>query len=241
MVWAIIIVTVILLLSSPKVKGYLGEKSVSIRLKGLNEEEYKILNDVYLPTNRGKTTQVDHLVVSLYGIFVIETKNYKGWITGTEKSEFWTQTIYKTKNKLYNPLRQNYGHVMAVKELIKGVDVPIIPIVAFSDRADLKVKIEKEHVVYIPQIKKVILKYNEKKITKEQMSDICNLIQGAELKDKNVKKAHVKEIRKDVREKNEKVSKNICPKCGGELVKRKGKYGEFVGCSNFPGCRFVGK
>ena len=29
----------------------------------------------------------------------------------------------------------------------------------------------------------------------------------------------------------------LCPKCGAEMVKRKGKYGEFYGCSNYPTCR----
>jgi len=93
--------------------------------------------------------------------------------------------------------------------------------------------------VYIPQVKKVIMKYNEQKITKCQMSEIYNLLEGSAFKDKNIKKDHVREIRKDVREKNEKVSINICPKCGGELVKISGKYGEFMGCSDFPKCRFV--
>ena len=31
---------------------------------------------------------------------------------------------------------------------------------------------------------------------------------------------------------------DICPKCGGRLVKRKGKYGEFIGCSNYPKCHY---
>jgi DNA topoisomerase-1 len=30
-----------------------------------------------------------------------------------------------------------------------------------------------------------------------------------------------------------------CPECGGELVRRKGKYGHFVGCANYPRCAYV--
>lgn len=56
---------------------------------------------------------IDHVVISKYGVFVIETKNYRGWIIGNEKSEYWTQVIYKRKERLYNPIKQNYGHIKA--------------------------------------------------------------------------------------------------------------------------------
>jgi hypothetical protein len=67
-----------------------------------------------------KTTQIDHIVVSNYGIFVIETKNYKGWIMGNEYDEYWRQVIYKRKEKLYNPIKQNYGHILALKGVLKN-------------------------------------------------------------------------------------------------------------------------
>lgn len=75
--------------------------------------KYKVLNNITLQTD-GRTTQIDHVVVSNLGLFVIETKNYKGWIIGDEYSEYWTQVIYKRKEKLYNHIRQNYGHLMAL-------------------------------------------------------------------------------------------------------------------------------
>ena len=30
-----------------------------------------------------------------------------------------------------------------------------------------------------------------------------------------------------------------CPECGSDLVKRHGRYGEFVACSNYPECKYV--
>lgn len=63
-----------------------------------------------------KTTQIDHVVIPNYGIFVIETKNYKGWIIGNEFDDYWKQIIYKRKEKLHNPIKQNYGHIMVLKE-----------------------------------------------------------------------------------------------------------------------------
>lgn len=89
----------------PKIKGYAGEKLVSSTLSfRLPKEQYRILNNILLKTDRG-STQIDHIIVSVYGIFVIETKNYTGWITGGEYSEKWTQTIYKNKTQFYNPIK----------------------------------------------------------------------------------------------------------------------------------------
>ena len=82
-----------------KVKGRIGEKKVAKILKSLPETEYRVLSNVMLETSHG-TTQIDHVVVSVYGIFVIETKNYKGWIVGSEYSETWTQNLYGEKYRL---------------------------------------------------------------------------------------------------------------------------------------------
>lgn len=81
-----------------KIKGIIGEKTVSSILNLLDKSEYKIINDVVLKAGN-TTTQIDHLVISNFGIFVIETKNYKGWILGYENSEYWTQVIFKRKEK----------------------------------------------------------------------------------------------------------------------------------------------
>ena len=77
-------VVIAFILSLPKVKGILGEKSVALFLSKLDPKKYRVFHDLYIPTAKGKTTQIDHLIISRYGIFVIETKNYKGWIYGSE-------------------------------------------------------------------------------------------------------------------------------------------------------------
>lgn len=45
----------------------------------------------------------------------------------------------------------------------------------------------------------------------------------------------------EINQKKDAVRAGICPRCGGELVRRNGKYGEFIGCSNFPRCRYTQK
>lgn len=98
-------------------KGKIAEKMVHYKLMQL-PEEYHVIDDVLFMSN-GRSTQIDHIVVSPYAIFVIETKGYKGWILGGENSEYWTQIIYKRKSTFYNPIHQNDGHIRFLKFLLK--------------------------------------------------------------------------------------------------------------------------
>jgi Nuclease-related domain len=91
--WILVIVAGILEIFIPKIKGYLGEKSAAFFLSKLDKTKYKVINNIMLQV-RNKMTQIDHVVVSNYGIFVIETKNYKGWIIGNEFDDNWKQVIY---------------------------------------------------------------------------------------------------------------------------------------------------
>lgn len=84
----------------------------------LNEQDYRVLTDLILPV-AGGTTQIDHLVLSRFGIFVIETKNMSGWVFGSADRAKWTQVQKRSKRQFQNPLRQNYAHVKAVQEILK--------------------------------------------------------------------------------------------------------------------------
>lgn len=243
MIKLIIVFFVLLIIYQiPAVKGLLGETSVRVFLNRLEKDKYFLLNDIMLHKADGKTTQIDHIVVSPYGIFVIETKNYKGWITGNENSHNWNQTIFKRKEKFYNPVKQNQGHINALKDLLSGEDnLPIISIISFSTRVDLKVKVPSyvAEVIYTPQINKTIKKYKKEFISVEHAKRIFTKILSANNDDKVSRKEHVRSIKNDVRERNNKINNNICPRCGGELITRKGKYGDFIGCTNYPKCRFI--
>ena len=96
----------------------------------MKSQTYHLIKNVTFPTEDG-TTQIDHVIVSIYGIFVIETKNYKGWIFGREKQKEWTQQIYKTKNKFQNPLRQNYKHTKTLEKLLNLSDKEIYSVIVF--------------------------------------------------------------------------------------------------------------
>jgi restriction system protein len=100
-------------LKRPSVKGMIGEAVVNwAGLSRLEKSRYRVLKNVFIPSIASDgMTELDHVVVSTHGIFVIETKNYGGWIYGNEHDRMWTRTNYRKKCKFLNPLKQNKGHV----------------------------------------------------------------------------------------------------------------------------------
>ena len=118
--WLLPLAFAIGLLKSPWVKGYLGELLVRLFAHWrLDRQTYRRLHNVTLPTPDG-TTQIDHVFLSRYGIFVVETKNLSGWIFGSERQAQWAQKPYRRTFKFQNPLRHNYKHVK-VLEAVLGV------------------------------------------------------------------------------------------------------------------------
>lgn len=100
-------------------KGERGERMVAARLKDLDPAHYRAFHDLYLPRPDGQElTQVDHVVVSRSGIFVIETKYLDGWIFGSARQKMWTQSIYGRNTQFQNPLHQNHLHILAVKAFL---------------------------------------------------------------------------------------------------------------------------
>ena len=224
----------------PKIKGKIGEIYVTIFLKRLPENKYRVINDLLLAKN-GHSTQIDHVIVSIYGIFVVETKFYKGWIFGGENSEYWTQNIYGRKYKLLNPIYQNQGHIRALKSLLQGYEhLPFISIVAFSRRATLRVKTETS-VIYYHQIPRVIKRTQNEVVSEEEVKQIHSILLANNTEKRVVKRRHIANVKRNALRRNRAVANGYCPRCGGVLTQRKGKYGKFYGCSNYPRCKYMTK
>lgn len=218
------------------IQGWFGEKNISSRLHTLSDD-YVLFNDVYINVG-GRSVQIDHIVVSIYGIFVIETKNYKGWIYGTDNSEYWTNNIFGNKYQFYNPIKQNYSHVWALEKLLKIPENKFIPIVVFLGGATLKCDTQGV-VIYSGQLRQFILNYKMPVFSQKEVADIANILTSANNIDKSRKKAHIHSVRQGIAEKNTLIRNGVCPRCRGKLVERKGKYGRFYGCSNYPQCKFT--
>lgn len=221
-------------------KGKAGEMRVAKILSKLPEEEYRVINNLLIKQGN-KTTQIDHVVVSEYRIFVIETKHYRGWIYGDANREYWTQNIYGNKYDLWNPIHQNQGHIRALRRVL--TDIPpgvFISIVTFSRQASLDIR-NSENVIYWDELKKLICSYQRKLISTEQAKNAYETLSAANIDSKDNQKQHVRHVREQISKREETIAKGRCPRCGGELVLRKGTYGPFYGCSNYPRCKFTHK
>lgn len=109
-------------------------------VENLKSQSWHLLNNVTLQLEN-HTTQVDHILVSRFGVFVIETKHYKGWLFGDEKSKEWTQVIWKRKSRFQNPIHQNYKHVKAIQDFLDFLPKEhIIGVVVFTGDAVFKTK-----------------------------------------------------------------------------------------------------
>lgn len=217
-------------------KGWVGEKSAQLGMWfKLDDDVYRRFHDIILKADDG-TTQIDHVVVSMYGIFVIETKNYSGWIFGDEKQPKWTQVLFGSKKTFQNPLHQNYKHTM---ELARALGVPhdkVHSIVFFIGESQFKTVMpanvmDKGLATYIGSFKDIVF-------VGQQLRTLEEKIRNLKANPASTRKEHVRNL-VDRFESN-----NTCPKCGSELVERTVSRGEnigktFVGCSNFPKCRYT--
>lgn len=99
------------------------------------------MNHITLPLGQG-TTQIDHVLVSRFGVFVIETKDYKGWIFANANHANWTQVLFKQKFKFQNPIFQNQMHVRAVRELLDFLPPEAVKsVVIFAGEAEFKTRL----------------------------------------------------------------------------------------------------
>lgn len=140
--WVVLIFIGIGLLQffKPYLKGKFGELAVSSHVKRYLKEDYILLNNCTLPDDRAGTTQIDHILISPYGIFVIETKNFKGWIFGGERQKNWTQQLYKKRYTFQNPLHQNYKHEKVLRTVLEDlVDIEHIhSVIVFMPDCEFK-------------------------------------------------------------------------------------------------------
>ena len=234
------------IVKSPWFKGVIGEFQVNIMLKlFLPKENYHLIKNVTLPTEDG-TTQIDHIVVSKYGVFVVETKNMKGWIFGNPNQKQWTQKIFKHTNKFQNPLHQNYKHTKTIESSLNVNSESIFSVVVFIGDSTFKTKMP-ENVTYAGGCIRYIKSHNHEFFSESEVSKLIEQINSGRLQ-RGIKTniQHVAHVKQIVKTKDIEKANNICPKCGSQMVLRETKKGpnagnKFWGCSTFPKCRAMVK
>ena len=231
----------VIVIKSAWFKGVFGEWQVNLLIKlFLNKADYHLTKNVTLPTEDG-TTQIDHIIVSKFGIFVIETKNMKGWIFGSANQKVWTQKIFKYTSKFQNPLHQNYKHVKTLQSCLDIKGDNVFSVIIFIGDSHFKtdmpenVTFARGGIEYIKSKTDIVFSDEEIKGFIEQI-ELGRLSPSIKTDIQHIK--HVKEV---VRSKND---NKTCSRCGAEMVLRKATKGknagnQFWGCSSFPKCRNV--
>lgn len=160
-------------------KGIVGETVINIATwLMLDKHTYHRLNNITLPLSNGGSTQIDHVIVSVHGIFVIETKHYKGWIFGSEKQAQWTQTIMGRKYKFQNPLRQNYLHIKTLSDLLDLDMSHFHSMVVFIGECEIKTADElPEHVMKSGMVS-YIKRKQDKILTEADVQSIVEQIES---------------------------------------------------------------
>jgi predicted RNA-binding Zn-ribbon protein involved in translation (DUF1610 family) len=241
--WLWLLLGLLSFLKTPFMKGVWGEFQVNLiaRLR-LDHEVYTLFKNVTLPTEDGGTTQIDHVIVSRYGIFVIETKNMKGWIFGGEQQKTWTQKIYRHTNKFKNPLHQNYKHTQTLQSILGLTPDKLFSVVVFIGDSKFKTPMP-DNVVYAGEYIRFIKSKQQSILTIKEVLEVCRKLEYGRLKPSiKTHVDHVKHVKSIVEQKQQ--AENACPKCGRPMVLRTAKSGEnqgnsFWGCSGFPKCRVV--
>jgi len=190
-------VTIFIKSKFPSWIGQSGENFVSEELHQLDITYYRTLDDLMLPSNGNSSfTQIDHVVVSNFGIFCIETKSYKGWVFGNVNQKYWTQVIYRFRNRFYNPLFQNFAHIKAIENLLglRRLKLPIVSLVVFPRADRLKIS-GTDSVGGIDDIMRKIGNYTTIIYTDFERNEIFNLLSSANIFDEGVRKLHSKEVK----------------------------------------------
>lgn len=253
------------LLKTARFKGMVGEWFINLCIRlFLDKREYRLLKDVTLPTPQG-STQIDHVIVSRFGLFVIETKNMKGWIFGNPTQKRWTQQIYRRKHSFQNPLHQNHLHMMTLKSLLGLSDNQLHSVIFFIGDCTFKTPMPQNVmnrglIRYVKGITTPVLAESE-------VAHVVDTIQQGRLAANwQTHRQHVTQLktrhadpsanhvstREPVRQSvanppSQSVSPPdnpppICPRCGSTMVLRTAGRGDnkgkpFWGCHEFPTCR----
>lgn len=186
--------------------------------------EYIIKQNVQIRYN-DDTYIIDTLIISNYGIFVIKNFNYKGYIDGNEFDKTWLVS----GNFVNSPVLELEKQVDALKNVLCITDSRrFIPIVCLTNKKSyLRIRTNKSVIIPISKLSKTIVQNRE--VTLNDLEEIFKNLKQGEVIIKKGKKSSVP------------INENICPLCGRMLVPKNGPHGEFLGCLNYPACKYTRK
>ena len=217
-------------------KGWFGEKKATFRMwLFLDKSTYRRFHDVIVSTHNG-TTQIDHVLVSPFGVFIIETKNFRGWIFGSENQPRWTQSLYGKNYTFQNPLRQAFRQKKSISEYL-DIDESFIHTVVYFV-GDCKFQTQLPANVLRSGLSRYIKTFRSHVLSPAEIASMVGRLERLVADSVLTTRDHLRSLRQ------RHSSTSICPNCGSGLVERTAKQGPtagstFLGCENYPKCRFT--
>lgn len=179
------------------VPGANDESIVSRALfNALDSSKYIVLNNLTLPNYRRTAAyQIDHIVVSAYGIFCIETQSRQGWVFGEKKSDMWKQVLDEKKFTFPNPLTMNDLRVKAIEQAIgrKRVKAPSISLVVFPSVAKLfsnEANVFSDTMALVSEIEE----HKDKLYSEHEITEIVHKLKKADITDREIIDKRKKEV-----------------------------------------------
>ena len=193
--WLLPLLVLAAFLKSPGFKGWLGERLVSKKAsRRLPPAIYRAYHNVTIPDGIG-TTQIDHLYVSRFGVFVVETKHMAGWIFGGEHQPQWTQTIFGKKSRFQNPIRQNYKHLQTLASLVSLPAANLHTVVVFTGDSTFKTDLP-GCICTLANFTDYIKSFTVPVMTEREVLDVCTRIESVRLAaNRTTQQAHVRYLR----------------------------------------------
>ena len=175
--------------------GQSGECLVNAFLLNLPQRDYYVEHDLLLRTADGRTVQIDHMVISQYGVFVIETKSYNCTIDGTEKDFKWTMQYRKKTYQVQNPVRQNEGHIKALQAITRLPENAFFNIVVLLGNMKFKKELSDDRFKGGWDTKRFIRKQKILLFSHTQKGEIIDAIKKARDTSEGAKQKHIDNLR----------------------------------------------
>ena len=185
-------------------KGYLGEFLIFKQLKKL-DKNLKILTNVYVPIGENKYSEIDILLLHETGIYTIESKNFTGWIYGSEFDEKWTQVYSKFyKYKFNNPVIQNKNHIKHLSEYLNIDEIYFKNYIVFGEQCRIKksyvdydnIRLLKRHS--LNKIIKTEFNVSEKIFSNKHINIMYEELKKLTKKSNIVKEEHINNIKNNI-------------------------------------------
>ena len=235
-----------------EMQGGIGEQLTKLMSK-IDMPETLVLHDVLIDAKDGNTSQIDLLLIGLNGIYVVEVKHFMdAKIYGDCKKDKWF--YYKGKNKysIYSPYMQNQNHIKYLKAFLNEFgDVPCFSVIVMicddfkvsnvNEDANNPTTVIVSGLLSLRKAVEAIAKGKSQFFTEEEKQKVYEYIKNKQYIGKDKRQEHKERVIALKQEKENIEKNNLCPFCKSPLVLRKGKNGEFYGCSTYPKCKFTKK